>query len=181
MIAGYDYRDEGEYMGEFPPPGFRKLLPRPPLRLIPKALLAAVRLRRQDGGFFGGGDRRSLTLREDEEALIQAVAAANERTIVVVMCGSAVVMERWRHSVPGILILWYPGMEGGHALADIVLGRAKPSGRLPFAIPTSADHLPPFDPDASAVEYGEFHGQALLDHLGVAPAYPYGFGLTYET
>ena len=49
VIAGYDYRDEGEYMGEFPPPGFRKLLPRPPLRLIPKALLAAARLRARRG------------------------------------------------------------------------------------------------------------------------------------
>jgi hypothetical protein len=54
-----------------------------------------------------------------------------------------------------------------------------PTGRLPFAIPSSADHLPPFDPDARRVEYGELHGQALLDRLGVAAAYPYGFGLTY--
>jgi beta-glucosidase len=70
-------------------------------------------------------------------------------------------------------------MEGGRALADLLLGRERPTGRLPFAIPTSADHLPAFDPDATAVEYGPLHGQALLDHLGVAAAYPYGFGLTY--
>ena len=181
VVAGYDYRDEGEYTGEFPPPGFKKLLPRPPLRLIPKALVAAARLRRREGGFSGGGDRRSLTLHGDEEALIRSVAAANTRTVVVLMCGSAVVMERWRHLVPAILILWYPGMEGGHALADIVLGLEKPSGRLPFAIPTSPDHLPPFDPDASVVDYGELHGQALLDHLGAPAAYPYGFGLSYES
>ena len=179
VVAGYDYRDEGEYMGEFPPPGFKKLLPRPPLRLIPKALVTAARLRlRRDE--VSGGDRRSLTLHAEEEALIQMIAAANDRTIVVLVCGSAVLMERWRHSVPGILILWYPGMEGGHALADIILGREKPTGCLPFAIPTSAGHLPPFDPDAEVVEYGQFHGQALLDHLGVPAAYPYGFGLTYE-
>jgi beta-glucosidase len=88
-------------------------------------------------------------------------------------------MERWRHLVPGILILWYAGMEGGHALADVILGRARPTGRLPFAIPTSADHLPSFDPDATVVEYGDLHGQALLDYLGVPAAYPYAFGLTY--
>jgi len=179
VVAGYDWRDEGEYMGEFPPPGFKKLLPRPPLKLIPKALVAAARLRRTKAGILGGGDRRSLTLRDDEETLIRSVAAVNSRTIVVLVCGSAVLMERWRHSVSGIVILWYPGMEGGHALADILLGHEKPTGRLPFAIPTSADHLPPFDPDASVVEYGEFHGQALLDHLGVPAAYPYHFGLTY--
>jgi beta-glucosidase len=179
VVAGYDYREEGEYMGESLPPAFRKLLPRPPLRLIPKALVAAARLRRRGDGVFSGGDRRCLTLHGNEEALIQSVAAANSRTVVVLICGSAVLMERWRHSVAGILILWYPGMEGGSALADILLGHKKPAGRLPFAIPTRADHLPPFDPDASVVEYGELHGQALLDHLGVPAAYPYRFGLTY--
>jgi hypothetical protein len=56
-----------------------------------------------------------------------------------------------------------------------------PTGRLPLAIPASADHLPPFNPDAPVVEYGEFHGQALLDHLGLPAAYPYRFGLTYKS
>lgn len=181
VVAGYDYRDEGEYMGGFPPTGFEKLLPRPPLRLIPKALLAAARLRRGGSGLLRvGGDRRSLTLHDDEEDLILSVAAANRRTIVVLICGSAVLMERWRHAVPAVLILWYAGMEGGAALADILLGAHQPTGRLPFAIPTSAEHLPPFDPDASVVEYGDLHGQALLDHMGVPAAYPYGFGLTYD-
>ncbi|MBN1629858.1 MAG: glycoside hydrolase family 3 protein [Thermoleophilia bacterium] len=180
VVAGYDHRDEGEYMGEFPPPGFKGLLPRPPLRLIPKALVAAAKLRRGTLELMeGGGDRRSLTLHQKEEDLILSVAAVNARTTVVLVCGSAVLMERWRHSVPGILVLWYAGMEGGHALADIVIGRDKPTGRLPISIPTSAEHLPAFDPDASVVEYDELHGQALLDHLGVPAAYPFGFGLTY--
>jgi beta-glucosidase len=88
-------------------------------------------------------------------------------------------MERWRHTVPGIVILWYPGMEGGHALADILLGHEAPTGRLPFAIPTSAEHLPPFDAQATSIEYGALHGQRLLDELGVEAAYPFGFGLSY--
>jgi beta-glucosidase len=72
-------------------------------------------------------------------------------------------------------------LAGSHDLyGDVVLGRHRPSGRLPFAIPTSADHLPPFDPGASVVEYEALHGQRLLDHLGVPAAYPYGFGLTYD-
>jgi beta-glucosidase len=62
VVAGYDFRAEGEYMGRFPPPGFEKLLPHPPLRLIPRALVTAARLRLSDSGAFrGGGDRRSLT------------------------------------------------------------------------------------------------------------------------
>lgn len=180
VVAGYDYRDEGEYMGGFPPPGFKGLLPRPPLRLLPKALMAAARTRRDNTLLMGGGDRRSLTLHDDEERLILTVAAANARTVVALMCGSAVIMERWRHTVPGVVILWYPGMEGGHALADVILGRERPAARLPFAIPTSADHLPSFDPDAEVVDYNGLHGQALLDHLGESAAYPYGFGLTYR-
>jgi hypothetical protein len=108
-----------------------------------------------------------------------AVAVGNPQTVVAIECGSAVLMERWRHAVPAILILWYPGMEGGHAFADILLGRARPTGRLPFAVPISEDHLPPFDPDAVRIDYGPLHGQRLLDHLGVEAAYPFGFGLNY--
>ena len=88
-------------------------------------------------------------------------------------------MERWRRHVPAILMLWYPGMEGGHALAEIVLGVHGPSGRLPFAIPTDESHLPPFDPDANTIEYGPLHGQRLLDELGVQAAFPFGHGLRY--
>ena len=180
VVVGYDYRDEGEFMGGFPPPGFKKLLPRPPLRSLPRVLPALLAMVRGKGAIAAGGDRTSLTLKPADEALVAAVAAANKRTIVVLMCGSAVLMERWRHSVPGILILWYPGMEGGHALADIVLGKRNPSGRLPFSIPTSEDHLPPFDREATVMEYGPLHGQALLDSLGLPAAYPYGFGLNYR-
>ncbi|MCX8032205.1 MAG: glycoside hydrolase family 3 C-terminal domain-containing protein [Thermoleophilia bacterium] len=190
VVVGYDYRDEGEAVGAPPPPGFWRHLPPPPPSKLPRlarqlwrlagSQAAARRAAAKDlHSHFPGGDRRALTLHEEDEDLILAVAAAKPRTIVVLMCGSPVLMERWREKVPAILILWYPGMDGGHALADIVLGKRAPSGRLPFAIPTSADHLPYFDPDAVEVEYGPLHGQALLDHLGVKAAFPCGFGLTY--
>jgi beta-glucosidase len=72
-------------------------------------------------------------------------------------------------------------MEGGHALADVLAGRQNPSGRLPFSIPTSAEHLPAFDRDATEITYDRFHGQRLLDRLGVEAAFPHGFGLAYTT
>ena len=115
-----------------------------------------------DSGFSPGGDRLSLTLRPEDEALIAAVAAANPRTIVAVMAGSAVIMEAWRDTVPAILMLWYPGQEGGHALADILIGKVNPSGRLPCTFPASADQLPFFDRDATAITYDLWHGYRKL-------------------
>ncbi len=181
VIAGYTAEDEGEgFGGDFPPPEVRPLLPPVPPDHAARLEAALAQLGTDDSAVGRGGDRRSLTLRTEDEDLILAVAAANPRTIVALECGSAVIMERWRRRVAAILVLWYPGMEGGHALADIVLGRARPTGRLPFAIPADAAHLPPFDPDAGTAHYGALHGQALLDHLGVEAAFPFGHGLTYR-
>jgi beta-glucosidase len=180
VVAGYTYLDEGEGMGaEFPPRAFRELLPPVPGELREEVAAALAAMTANETAMGTGGDRASLTLHEADERLIAAVAAANPRAVVALVCGSAVLMERWRTLVPGILILWYAGMEGGHALADIVLGREAPTGRLPFTIPVSEEHLPPFDPAAGTVEYGPLHGQRLLDHLGVPAAYRYGFGLAY--
>jgi beta-glucosidase len=97
--------------------------------------------------------------------------------VVAVMGGSAVVMP-WLDDVAAVLMLWYPGMEGGHALADVLLG-AEPGGRLPFAIPAREDDLVDFDADAATATYGLLHGQWWLDHRGVAPQRPFGFGLGY--
>ncbi len=132
-------------------------------------------------GMSPGGDRRTLALREQHETLIELVAGANPRTVVAVMGGSAVVIERWRRRVPAILLLWYPGMEGGHALADVLLGRVEPGGRLPFAVPTDAAHLPPFDRAATRATYDLWHGQWKLDRDGTPAAFPFGFGLSYTT
>jgi beta-glucosidase len=72
-------------------------------------------------------------------------------------------------------------MEGGAALADVLLGAAEPGGRLPFAIPRDAADLPPFDKNATAVTYDRWHGQRRLDRDGVAAAWPLGFGLSYTS
>lgn len=176
VVVGYTAEDEGEYLGEldasltalFPPPepGYPPLPPGATLSGDTQSI---------------GGDRDSLSLRSDDVQLVTAVASANPRTVVAIMAGSAVVVERWRDTVPAILMLWYPGSEGGRALADVLLGRPGPTGRLPFAIPTDEAHLPAFDKTARSVTYDLWHGQRWLDRAGVAPAFPLGFGLSYTT
>jgi beta-glucosidase len=113
--------------------------------------------------FARGGDRATLSLQDIDVALILAIAAANPRTVVVIISGGPVIIENWAGFIPAILMAWYPGMEGGRALAELLLGLANPSGKLPFAVPKSPEHLPPFD------------------NKSRRPAYPFGFGLSYTT
>ncbi|MBW4529213.1 MAG: glycoside hydrolase family 3 C-terminal domain-containing protein [Aphanothece saxicola GSE-SYN-MK-01-06B] len=196
VVVGLDWRHEGEHihpgdlapiLGQAPPPegllrlvGRRRLLP-----LWSRLAAAAAQVTRlgsaRAGGAFASGDRTRLQLPADQEALILAVAAANPRTVVVLMGGGAVLCEAWRQQVPGLLLLWYPGQRGGEALADVLLGRVSPSGRMPFAVPTDPSHLPPFDPRARRITYDLWHGYRRLAHLGQAAAFPFGFGLSYTT
>lgn len=195
VIVGYTHREEGEHVAPpsiepfvdlFPPPkplrarwlrsGWSKLV-----RKLSSQVLAYTQrhLENDDKSFSAGGDRTSLELPEHHVALIRAVVKANPRTVVAIMAGSAVITSAWDELVPGLMLLWYPGMEGGHAVADIVTGRHSPSGRLPFAIPKAASDLPAFDIDAHHVEYDLWHGYRKLARDGVAPAHPFGFGLSY--
>ncbi|MGV8858215.1 beta-glucosidase [Rhodoglobus sp.] len=131
--------------------------------------------------FVRGGDRSSLELRPSDVSLIRAVTAANPRTVVVLIGGSAILTDEWRDRVPALVLAWYGGMEGGHALASVLTGDTEPGGRLPFVIPSDAAHLPPFDSTAKAVVYDDKWGQRHLDGQGFAPAFPFGFGLGYTT
>jgi len=126
-----------------------------------------------------GGDRKLLTLHPNDEALIQAVAASNPRTVVAMMGGSAIITENWRGQVPAILMLWYPGMEGGHAFADILLGNVNPSGKLPCVFAARSEDLPYYDMNAKAITYDLWHGYRKLERDGAVPAFPFGFGLSY--
>ncbi len=128
-----------------------------------------------------GGDRTSLKLHDDEVALIQAVAAENPRTIVVLEGGSAIMMEEWKGKAGAILMAWYPGMEGGNALARVLFGEVNPSGKLPVTVPSDTAQLPPFDPNADSIEYGYYHGYTLADKKGYQPAFAFGYGLSYTT
>ncbi len=140
-----------------------------------------VRARPGGAAFDTGGDRSSLRLSDGHVELVRAVAASNPRAVVAVVAGSAVLMSEWDDAVPGIVQAWYGGMEAGHALADVLLGHVEPSGRLPFSIPTDEAHLPAFDRDAEAFTYDRWHGWWHLRRQEHAPAYPFGFGLTYTT
>lgn len=173
VVVGYDEHDEGERF--VPSPDEFALFPFPAtLPFVPRLLHWSAKRVAQTGG-----DRRDLRLRAEDRAVIGAAAAANPRTVVAVVSGSAVLLEDVRARVPAILMTWYPGMEGGHALADVLLGKAEPGGRLPFVVPTDPAHLPHFDPDAQSIVYDEWWGYRLLDRDGHAPAYPFGFGLGY--
>jgi beta-glucosidase len=180
VIAGYDARDEGEYTdpeGMSRPELLALFPPLPAGTPLPSPADAAAGI----GAGRYGGDRTRLTLRPADEEIIRAVARANPRTVVCVVAAGAVLMEAWRHEVPAIVMMWYAGMEGGHALADVLTGARNPSGRLPFSIPAGSEHLPFFDRDATSITYDRLHGQRLLDSLGVPAAYPHGFGLSYTT
>ncbi|MBI5285247.1 MAG: glycoside hydrolase family 3 C-terminal domain-containing protein [Chloroflexi bacterium] len=181
VVVGCTFEDEGEYisaqpellMATAPPRPERLPTPDPPRPPRPEAPQGGQR------GFATGGDRASLDLSAADQALIQAAAAANPATVVVMMGGSAILVEGWHEAVPAILMLWYPGMEGGRALADVLLGRVNPTGRLPFTVPRDAGHLPYFDREATSITYDLFHGQWLLDRDGHEARYPFGFGLSY--
>ncbi|MFD4353303.1 glycoside hydrolase family 3 C-terminal domain-containing protein [Nocardia sp. NPDC058518] len=128
-----------------------------------------------------GGDRRDLRLHPDDIRLIEDVRAVNDRTIVVIVGGGTVVLDPWDRDVAAVLLAWYPGMEGGHAITDILLGDSEPGGRLPVVIPRRQADLPAPDWAARTIEYGRWWGQRTLDRDGIEPAYPLGFGLGYTT
>ncbi len=176
IVVGYTFEHEGEYIGSFDPELARLYPPADD----PSALDVLARVW-DDGPQAVGGDRASLRLPPEDEALIRAVAEVNPRTVVVVVAGATVVMEDWRHDVAGVLIAWYAGMEGGAALADVLLGTRDPGGRLPFTVPVTEADLPRFDRDATTVTYDRWYGQRLLDRNGTAAAYPLGFGLGYTS
>jgi beta-glucosidase len=182
VVAGYTHEDEGEYIPPDMIPSFAPLFPPPGPEEegIARKILPGHD-GHEAGGFSPGGDRARLTLHPRDEALIQAVAAANPRTIVVLMIGSAVITEAWRERVPAIVVLWYPGMEGGHALADVLLGKVNPGGRLPCVFPRRAEDLPFFDRNATRITYDLWHGYRKLARDGRSAAFPFGFGLSYTS
>ena len=128
-----------------------------------------------------GRDRVDLRLARDQENLIKEVCSVNSNCAVILIGGSAITMESWKDSAPAIMMAWYPGMEGGHGLADVLLGDFNPCAKLPVAWPKSADQLFLFDNVSEEVEIGYYHGYRYFDKNNIEPDFPFGFGLSYTT
>ena len=120
-------------------------------------------------------DRASLRLPGHQETLVRAIAATGTPTTVVIIGGSAVTMSQWVDSVGAVLHAWYPGEEGGHAVARVLFGDASPSGRLPITFPVAEGQLPlvyDHKPTGRGDDYVDLTGH---------PLFPFGHGLSYTT
>lgn len=122
-----------------------------------------------------GSDRASLDLPGSQEELIQAVTATGKPTAVVLISGSAVTMKSWINNVGAVLTVWYPGEEGGHAVADVLFGDYNPGGKLPITFPMFVGQVPLYynhKPTGRGNDYAEMSGK---------PQFPFGHGLSYTT
>lgn len=120
---------------------------------------------------FSGGDRTDLNLPEAQQELLEAVAATGKPIVLVLLNGSALSINWPQSHVAGIVEAWYPGEEGGTAIADVLFGDYNPAGRLPVTFYKSVDDLPPFkDYNMDGKTYRYFKGE---------PLYPFGYGLSY--
>ena len=120
-------------------------------------------------------DRAMLALPGRQEELILRIAATGKPVVVVLVGGSAVTMSRWIDRVSAVLDAWYPGEEGGNAVADVILGDYNPAGRLPMTFPMAEGQLPLYynhKPTGRGDDYLDLTGQ---------PLFPFGFGLSYTT
>ena len=137
-----------------------------------------------------GSDKPTMDLIGPANALVKAVMAANPRTIVVLTGGSPMDLEAFADVVPAVVLQWYPGMEGGHALADVLTGRVNPSGKLPVTFgkkltdysANALDHET-YPGVAGTMNYkdGIWIGYRHFDRAGIQPRYPFGYGLSYTT
>lgn len=134
----------------------------------------------------GEGADRPFDLPARQVALIRRVASLNKRTIVVLNSGGPVGTEEWIGDVPALIEAWYPGQEGGRAVAEALMGVVNPAGRLPVTFPRHREDEPSFGhyPGSNGtVDYAEdiLVGYRWYDAKGVAPRFPFGFGLSYAT
>ncbi|HZL77461.1 MAG TPA: glycoside hydrolase family 3 C-terminal domain-containing protein [Candidatus Limnocylindrales bacterium] len=163
--------------------------------LIPDAVAAAksadaviyVGGLNHNGGYdTEGTDRRDLKLPGHQDELLEKIVQANPKTVVVFMGGGAVEMGSWRAQVPALLYAWYPGLEGGNALAHVLFGDVNPSGKLPCTFPrqladSPASALNAYPGTNGTVTYveGLLVGYRWFDAKKIEPLFPFGYGLSY--
>jgi len=138
--------------------------------LAQKSDVAVVCVGIEEGEF---NDRAYLSLLGHQEELIKAVAETGTPVVVVLVGGSAITMQNWHPQVSAILDVWYPGDEGGNAVADVLFGDYNPAGRLPITFPVHEGQLPLYynhKPTGRGDDYTNLTGK---------PLFPFGFGLSY--
>ena len=135
-----------------------------------------------------GFDKTDMQMPFGQNELIKAVLAANPNTVIVLMGGGPIDVTQWVGDAKGIIQAWYPGMEGGNALAKIIFGRVNPSGKLPVSFPKKLE-------DSPAIKLGEYPGDGVtvnyfddiyvgyryFDTYKVDPQFAFGHGLSYTT
>lgn len=118
------------------------------------------------------GDRESISLPQSQLNYIKELAATGTRIVLVLTGGSPIALGEVEEMVDAILFVWYPGMEGGRAVADVLFGDVSPTGKLPITFPRSIDQVPAFD------DYS-MKGRTYR-YMTEEPLYPFGFGLSYS-
>jgi beta-glucosidase len=118
------------------------------------------------------GDRNSISLPASQINYIKELAISGTKIVLVLTGGSPITLGEVEEMVDAIIFVWYPGMEGGKAVADVLFGDVSPSGKLPLTFPKSLDQIPPFD---------DYHmAGRTYRYMTDEPLYPFGFGLSYS-
>lgn len=153
VVVGNDYHDEGEYVASDEDNIYTTHL---------------------------GGDRQQgLSLREKDLELLHAVSSIRKDAVVVLTGGGMLTMSDWEEETGAIVFAFYPGMEGGTALGEILFGKVNPSGKLPFVVAHEESDLPQINWNTQEQTYEYYHGYTLLDKKKIPALYPFGFGLSY--
>jgi beta-glucosidase len=136
----------------------------------------------------GEGGNRPYSLPPGQQEMIRAAAKLNPRTIVILNAGGSVATADWIGEVSTFLDAYYPGQEGGTAIAEILFGRTNPSGKLPFSWERKWEDCAAFGnypeyggPRNNTYKEGVFLGYRWFDAKGIAPLFPFGFGLSYTS
>lgn len=155
FVVGYNHDDEGEFVSEITSTNYT--------------------------GARGGDRTENLRLPLNEVELIQKVAPFCKKSVVCLIGGNTIIMTEWIECVDSVLMCYYPGQEGGTAIAEILFGYVNPSGKLPYVVPYSEKDLPQVNWNTREQFYEYYHGYTRLDKYNVKPMYPYGYGLSYTT
>lgn len=143
-------------------------------RLAKKSDVAIVVLGVNKSIEMEGLDRTTLDLPTNQQQFIQEIFKANPKTIVILVAGSSLAINWIQENVPAVVNAWYPGEQGGNAIADVLFGDYNPAGRIPLTYYKSTSDLPAFD------DYEVFNGRTYM-YFDKKPLYAFGYGLSYTS